>query len=199
MPFLHIFPSEAAPASKDGPGPGERRGPFGANHIFLSDNESVRSGPGATEASDESMGRHPSLDKSPASCGLAVPPLPQPLTIWPQGREAAEMLDDCRTNMAHLCPFIVIPSEMTADELRETRPLLWKATMMEACQFNAQRQIAMGTELLHDITAAALLTPERSLDLLQALQLLVSWYVSPQPRRPLSRSPTNSRPGSTTA
>lgn len=78
--------------------------------------------------------------------------------------------------MAPLFPFVVYPSSVTSAHLRAQRPLLWKATMMASLVTDAPRQLFLGRELLNDIVGAAFLQPKKSFDMLQALQILVSWY-----------------------
>jgi hypothetical protein len=64
---------------------------------------------------------------------------------------------------------------MSSAQLREHRPFLWKAIMMQACLFDGARQIALGEDLLRDISETAFLRPRKSLDLLQGLQILICW------------------------
>jgi hypothetical protein len=89
--------------------------------------------------------------------------------------------------MAHLFPFAVVPPDMTAAQMREQRPFFWKAIMMEACLFEGARQVALGNELLREVSQAAFVRPEKSLDLLHGLQLLIAWLV-PRSRYCRSRS-----------
>jgi hypothetical protein len=79
--------------------------------------------------------------------------------------------------MAHLFPFAVVPPDMTAAQMREQRPFFWKAIMMEACLFEGARQVALGNELLREVSQAAFVRPGKSLDLLHGLQLLIAWLV----------------------
>jgi hypothetical protein len=83
-----------------------------------------------------------------------------------------------RENMAHLFPFAVVPPDMTAAQMREQRPFFWKGVMMEACLFEGARQVALGNELLREVSQAAFVRPEKSLDLLHGVQLLIAWLVS---------------------
>jgi hypothetical protein len=66
---------------------------------------------------------------------------------------------------------------MTALELREHRPFLWKAVMMVGLFLDGARQVKLGQELLAEIGRAAVVDGLNSLDLLQSLQMLVAWYV----------------------
>lgn len=103
---------------------------------------------------------------------------PQGGFSWPEGDEAEAFLETYRTHMAHLFPFAIVPAQMSSAEIREQRPFLWKGIMVEACLFDGVRQVALGNELLREISEAAFVRPQKSLDLLQGLQLLVAWFVS---------------------
>ena len=98
--------------------------------------------------------------------------------LWPEGDEAETLLDVYRKHLGHLFPFTVVPPHLSAPQLRAQRPLLWKAVMMEACLFDGPRQVALGTELLREISEAAFMKPQKNLDLLQGLQMLIAWLVS---------------------
>ncbi|KAK3906352.1 protein priB [Staphylotrichum tortipilum] len=95
---------------------------------------------------------------------------------WPHGDEADTLLDVYRKHLGHLFPFTVVPPHLSAAQLQAQRPLLWKAVMMEACLFDGPRQVALGTELLREISEAAFMKPQKNLDLLQGLQMLIAWY-----------------------
>lgn len=86
------------------------------------------------------------------------------------------MLEDYKAYMAPLFPFVVVPPHMTSDQLRKERPFLWKGVIMQACHLDCARQIALGQELLSDIAQASLTKPQKSLDLLQGLEILIAWY-----------------------
>lgn len=71
-------------------------------------------------------------------------------------------------------PFVVVPPEVTAEQLRRDRPLLWKGIMLQGLDKHARRQVLLGTELLKEVVEAAYLVSKTSLDLLQALQVLIA-------------------------
>ncbi|OIW33841.1 hypothetical protein CONLIGDRAFT_570391 [Coniochaeta ligniaria NRRL 30616] len=96
-------------------------------------------------------------------------------SLWPAGEDADTLLAGYR-DMEHLFPFVVIPPGMSCDQIRQQRPFLWKAIMMEACHLDGPRQMALGNQLLKDITEAAYAKPQNSIDLLQGLQILISWF-----------------------
>ncbi|KAK0623443.1 hypothetical protein B0T14DRAFT_516266 [Immersiella caudata] len=162
--------------------------PFG--HIFL-ESDSERS-PQARPPVDFSCPFSQPLGRDDAPTGrtpttVAIHPAPsspqhrkqsqsQQEVRWPDGEEAETLLVIYKENLAHLFPFAVVPPQLSSYELREKKPFFWKAVMMEAYLNDGARQIALGNELLRDISEAAILKPQKSLDLLQGLQVLISWY-----------------------
>jgi hypothetical protein len=86
------------------------------------------------------------------------------------------MLDEYRNNMGHLFPFAVVPPHLSSAQMREQKPFFWKAVMMTGCLFDGPRQVALGNELLREISEAAFMKPEKTIDLLQGLQMLIAWY-----------------------
>jgi hypothetical protein len=79
--------------------------------------------------------------------------------------------------MGHLFPFVVVPRHLSSAQMREQRPFLWKGVMLQMFFFDGKRQTALGHELLKDVLEAAFVRPQKTLDLLQGLQLLVAWFV----------------------
>jgi hypothetical protein len=95
--------------------------------------------------------------------------------IWPQGEEAEAFLGLYRERMGHLFPFAIVPPHLTAAQMQEQRPFFWKVVMLEACLFDGQRQVALGDEILKDISEAAFIKPQNSIDFLQGLLMFVAW------------------------
>ncbi|KAK0621380.1 hypothetical protein B0T17DRAFT_493895 [Bombardia bombarda] len=98
------------------------------------------------------------------------------LSLWPEEPEASHLLAEYKAHLGHLFPFAAVPPHMSSAQLRRQKPLFWKAVMMEACHLDGPRQIALGNELLRDIADATITKPDKSLDLLQGLQILISWF-----------------------
>lgn len=96
--------------------------------------------------------------------------------IWPKNDEAEVMLSEFRKFMMPLFPFVIIPEYITSEQLRIGRPTLWKSVMMAACHLDGSRQIVMGNQLLGELAAAAFLQPRRTLDMLQAVLVLIGWF-----------------------
>jgi len=97
--------------------------------------------------------------------------------VWPDGEESEALLAIYKKHLEHLFPFAVVPPHMTSYELRQKKPFFWKAAMVEANRNDGPRQIELGNALLKDISEAAILKPQKSLDLFQGLQVLISWWV----------------------
>lgn len=96
---------------------------------------------------------------------------------WPLPSEGEVLLMVYREVFAEYFPFVIIPREMSSTVLRSQRPFLWKAAMLSASVFDSTRQCKLGEELLADIGKASIVDGSRSLDILQAVELLVGWYV----------------------
>ncbi|KAL5598866.1 hypothetical protein BROUX41_003813 [Berkeleyomyces rouxiae] len=99
-------------------------------------------------------------------------------SAWPisTSQEAADLLADFRANRQPLFPFVIVPPTMDAAELARTRPLLYRAVMMVTLFYEGPRQMAAMQDLMEALVAASFLgKPQRSLDLLQALQLVIAW------------------------
>lgn len=113
---------------------------------------------------------------------------------YPSSDEAHQFLNDFNSHTLGLFPFVAIPTEMSSEELRRDRPLLWKAVMMQGLHLDARRQVSMGDELLSSIVLAAFVQSQKSFDLLQALEILVAWSVYLHTCRGLLNCPAANSP-----
>ncbi len=94
----------------------------------------------------------------------------------PDELEAELLLLEYKTNLAEQFPFVVLHLNSTSQSLQHESPLLWKAIIVASLQRNSDRQMALGANLLEDVTMRLLLKAEKSLDLLQALLIFIAWY-----------------------
>lgn len=94
---------------------------------------------------------------------------------WPLPTESEMLLMVYREMFAEYFPFVIIPRELSSADLRSQRPFLWKAVMVSACIFDSTRQVKLGEELLADIGKASIVDGTRSLDMLQAVEMLIGW------------------------
>ena len=97
------------------------------------------------------------------------------LSCQPDDQEAETLLLEFKTNMTEQFPFVIITPDNTSQSLQQERPLLWKAIMVAASHEKSDRQLALGSKLMEDLTTRLLLKVERSLDLLQALLVFIAW------------------------
>ncbi|KAH6624905.1 hypothetical protein B0J18DRAFT_194851 [Chaetomium sp. MPI-SDFR-AT-0129] len=138
-------------------------------------------------------GYQPSSSSHPALQPPPPPPPPQPFPTstnaddpWPTGDEAESHLAMYHERFAHLFPFIIVPTHLTAAQMRVQRPFLWKAIMIETSLFNGARQIQLGDALLREMGEVSFMGAngggmggrkgEGLLDLLQGVQMLIDWY-----------------------
>ena len=99
-----------------------------------------------------------------------------PSQLEPDEHEVETLLLEFKKNLAEQFPFVVLDLDSTSQKLRHERPLLWKAIIVASSHSNSDRQMALGAILVEDLTMRLLLRAEKSLDLLQALLVLIAWY-----------------------
>ncbi|KAF7563776.1 hypothetical protein G7046_g295 [Stylonectria norvegica] len=108
---------------------------------------------------------------------VRLPEKPRPWeSWWPTPSEADVLLEHYVSLHAEIFPFVVVPEKMSAMEMRQSRPFLWKAIMMVSCFLDGSRQVKLGEELLAAIGHGAVVDGLKSLDLLHGLQILVAWF-----------------------
>ncbi|KAG2009362.1 hypothetical protein GB937_007765 [Aspergillus fischeri] len=89
---------------------------------------------------------------------------------------ASAILTKYRTEMAYYCPCVVIPLDMTLPELQQKSPLLLSAILMVACLDDANRTKRMTDQFLDHVSCSIVKKQHKSLDILQALLVCISWY-----------------------
>jgi hypothetical protein len=87
-----------------------------------------------------------------------------------------DLLIAFRDQMATHIPFVVIP-EGTAQSLQEARPFLFSNITMAASYRSPWRQTLMRKEIMKNLSDQVLIEGKKTLDLLQGLLVLISWYV----------------------
>lgn len=93
---------------------------------------------------------------------------------------ATELFARYNNKMIHHLPAVILPSTVSAAELRKTKPLLFLAIMTASSSEipNLQRQLV--EELRRELARKTIIEGEKSLEIVQALQLAVIWYWLPQ-------------------
>jgi hypothetical protein len=73
-------------------------------------------------------------------------------------------------------PFVVIPAEVTVEDLRRKSPFLFLAIMAATMSRNSTLQRHLGSEIQRRISARIVMGCEKNMDLLQGLLVHVAWY-----------------------
>jgi hypothetical protein len=81
------------------------------------------------------------------------------------------------TNMAPQFPFVVVPDRVSAAELAQTKPFLYRTIIMAASYHDKAGQVEMTKEIFHYLSDQMVIVNEKSLDLLQGLLVLMAWSV----------------------
>ena len=79
--------------------------------------------------------------------------------------------------MAPQFAYVVIPPGTTSEDLRRDRPMLWGAIVTAASYHDPLRQEVLGWKMMEEFSERLLVKAEKSLDILQALIVHLTWYV----------------------
>jgi hypothetical protein len=82
-----------------------------------------------------------------------------------------------RNNMASQFPFVIVPDRVSAIELAQTKPFLYKAVLMVASYHDKTGQRKMTKDIFEYLSSHMIIANEKSLDLLQGLLVLMAWSV----------------------
>lgn len=75
-------------------------------------------------------------------------------------------------------PFIIIPPNITSQELKAKRPWLAITISMVASHGNRIQQLALAKQIIMEVAAALFIRCEKSLDMLEGLIMYNVWYVN---------------------
>lgn len=82
-----------------------------------------------------------------------------------------------RHNMAPQFPFVIVPDRVSAAELAQTKPFLYKTLLMVASYHDKTGQLRMTKEIFQYLSTHMIIENERSFDILQGLLVLMAWSV----------------------
>jgi hypothetical protein len=82
-----------------------------------------------------------------------------------------------RSNMAPQFPFVIIPETVSAADLAQSKPFLYKTVLMVASYHDKAGQLRMTKEIFQYLSINMVVNNERSFDLLQGLLVLMAWQV----------------------
>ncbi|RYO87039.1 hypothetical protein DL762_004464 [Monosporascus cannonballus] len=121
--------------------------------------------------------------QEPAASQQAQPPRPNAdlidRGILTMDQAEALFLRYTKEMAVHL-PAVVFPASITAAQLRRTMPYLFLGIMMAASSEMPQVQRQLANELVHLIADRVVIRGEKSLELVQLLQISVIWYYPPE-------------------
>ncbi|KAK3691770.1 hypothetical protein LTR37_018428 [Vermiconidia calcicola] len=90
--------------------------------------------------------------------------------------EAEILLDRFQRLMAPSMPFIVIPTNATAQQLSADKPVLLLAICVVTCFHDFPQQQVMLKNLMRSLSERILMNNEKSIDILQGILVFVAWY-----------------------
>ncbi|KAK7427651.1 Rho GTPase activating protein [Neonectria magnoliae] len=93
---------------------------------------------------------------------------------------AAELFSRYNHNMIVHLPAVIFPPGFTVSELRRTKPTLFLAIMAVATSESPALQKVLQKELMHVFADKVMLTGDKSVEVVQALQVAVIWYWPPE-------------------
>lgn len=79
--------------------------------------------------------------------------------------------------MANYFPFVVIPSNTTAQHLRTSKPFLFLSIMAVSSYQKTGQQTTLSMEIMKRLSEQMLIRGEKSLDLLQGILVYAEWSV----------------------
>jgi hypothetical protein len=94
--------------------------------------------------------------------------------------EATQLFTRYTDEMAPHLPGVIFPSGTTAAQVRKTKPVLFLALMATSSFDLPTVQPTLTRELMHVIADKVIIGGQKSLELVQALQVAVMWYWPPE-------------------
>jgi hypothetical protein len=93
------------------------------------------------------------------------------------GEVSDALLENYQALMANYFPFVVIPSNTTAQHLRTSKPFLFLSIMVVSSYQKTGQQTTMSMEIMKRLSEQMLFRGEKSLDLLQGVLVYAEWSV----------------------
>jgi hypothetical protein len=91
--------------------------------------------------------------------------------------ETDVLLNEYR-QMSASFPFVIIPEGMTSQEVHAEKPMLFLAILTAASWRDHPRQMSLDTLFRKELAQRTIITPRRTLGLVQSLLVYLSWYVT---------------------
>ena len=87
------------------------------------------------------------------------------------------ILNAFRDDMSQHFPFVVIPPDMTPNDVKNTKPFLFMVIMTVGCRHDIERQSVLAQRVREVVGRRMLVGGEQSLDILQGLLVYQGWFV----------------------
>jgi hypothetical protein len=91
---------------------------------------------------------------------------------------ATSLLDTFKGEMIPHFPFVIIPPEASAEDLRREKSFLFLAILASASFADMPLQRRLGTEVKMAVASRMIVAGEMSFELLQGLLVYLAWYLS---------------------
>jgi hypothetical protein len=105
---------------------------------------------------------------------------------------ATNLFDFYTSKMGPHLPAVVFPNSTTAGEIRKNRPILFLAILAVAsAYFSPELQVTLGKELRRELAEHVVVRGEKSLEVIQALQVAALWHSPQGPHDTLSYQATH--------
>jgi hypothetical protein len=92
-------------------------------------------------------------------------------------RSPQALLNLYRSDMEPQFPFVVIPSQVTAEKLASDRPFLYRTILMAACFHDKARRTEMAIGIFQYLSEHMIILNKKNFDFLQGLLVLMAWFV----------------------
>lgn len=90
-------------------------------------------------------------------------------------QEAQLVLNIYREKFTPHFPFVVVPQNVTPEQLRRSQPFLYRVIMTVACQRSSSHQQILTELVKNNYIQRVLVNGEQSFDLLQGLLVFLGW------------------------
>lgn len=108
------------------------------------------------------------------SGSIGLSPLEHVKQILQNDDEALLILNTYRNDKSQYFPFVVLPPDMTLEELK-LKPFLFMTIMTIGCRHDLERQSSLARRIREVIAQRVLVKGEQSLDILQGLLVYLAW------------------------
>lgn len=100
---------------------------------------------------------------------------------------AYQVFDKYHSQLCRFIPIVVFPADVKAETMRHEKPMLFLAILAAASSaFQPELQLFLGDEFNQQIAQRVAFRGERSLELIQAMQVFILWYNGPRSRKELN-------------